>query len=110
MPRAGKYAERKRYDKLVRDKIPDYIRKKGSEPLYHVADEQEYRKKLYEKLGEEVGEFSEDSSTEELADILEILYAIRDYKGISPEEFEEIRKKKADERGAFVKRIILDES
>jgi predicted house-cleaning noncanonical NTP pyrophosphatase (MazG superfamily) len=43
-----------------------------------------------------------------LADILEIIYAICDFKKISKKELEKLRKKKIKERGSFKKRIILE--
>ena len=99
-----------RYRKLVRDKIPEYIRKKGGVPLTHVADDVEYWQKLKEKLLEEIEEFKKDESLEEFADILEVLDAIAAYKGFDEEKTEEMRAAKAKERGRFENRIILDES
>ena len=94
--------------KLVRDKIPEIIRNKGGRAITHVADKEEYWKKLKEKLEEEVEEFLRDSNEEELADILEVLYAICDFKKIDKKKLELIRKKKARERGKFKHKLILD--
>jgi len=99
-----------KYNKLIRDKIPEYIRSKGGNPIMHIATDEEYWKKLKEKLGEEVLEFQNDENEEELADILEVLDAIVDYKKFDKNKIEEIKKKKAEERGKFEKKIILDES
>jgi predicted house-cleaning noncanonical NTP pyrophosphatase (MazG superfamily) len=99
-----------KYKKLVRDKIPEIITSKGSTPVTHIASELEYEEKLLEKLFEEMEEFKKDASEEELADILEVIYAIGDTKGVSREKLEEIRLKKREERGGFVSRIILDET
>lgn len=99
-----------KYNKLVRDKIPEYIIKKGGTPITHVADDVEYWQKLKEKLLEEIEEFKKDENAEELADILEVLDAIVDYKKFDKSEVEKIKNKKTDERGKFKERIILDES
>ncbi|MDO8424483.1 MAG: nucleoside triphosphate pyrophosphohydrolase [bacterium] len=99
-----------KYNKLVRDKIPEYIRSKGGAPITHVADDEEYWDKLKEKLSEEVKEFKGSESAEELADILEVLDAVVDYKKFDKEEIEKIKGKKAEEKGRFKDKIILEES
>jgi len=99
-----------KYNKLVRDGIPEIIKQNNDTPITHIADDKEYRDKLKEKLKEEVDEFLENSTDEELADILEIVYAIRDYMKIDKDKLEEIRENKAQKRGAFKGRIILDET
>ena len=99
-----------KYNKIVRDKIPEIIKQKGEIPVTHIADEEEYWQKLKEKLKEEVDEFLENSSEEELADILEVVYAICDYMKTEKEKLETIRQKKSEERGGFENRIILDET
>lgn len=96
--------------KLVRDKIPEIIKKKNAVPITHIASDEEYWQKLKEKLQEEVDEFMKDSNDEELADILEVVYAICDFKEIDKNKFELLRKKKAEERGGFKDKIILDET
>ena len=99
-----------KYNKLVRDNIPEYIKSKGKVPITHVADETEYWEKLKEKLQEEVNEFLKDGNIEEIADILEVIDAIANYKKFSREDIERIKEKKADERGKFKDRIILEEA
>jgi predicted house-cleaning noncanonical NTP pyrophosphatase (MazG superfamily) len=61
------------YDKLVRDKIPNIIEENDEKPVYYVADDEEYRRRLNEKLKEEVDEYLESEDTEEIADILEVV-------------------------------------
>lgn len=94
------------YYKLVRDKIPEIVKAKGINPINHTADDKEFFNALLEKLREEVEEFIEDPSQEEMADIMEVVYAILKEKGYKFDEIEKARKKKADERGGFEKKII----
>lgn len=103
-------ADRMKYDKLVRDKIPEIIESKGGRAIFHVANDAEYWQKLKEKLGEEVGEFCESESEEEIADIFEVIEAICEYKKFDVEEIKKTQKHKKSARGAFNKRIILEES
>lgn len=98
------------YDKLVRDNIPEIIQGKGEKAEFHVATPEEYETRLFEKLGEEVREFTEAKSAEELADVMEVLRAIADLKGVSLDEVEKIRQEKAERRGSFKKRIVLDKA
>jgi len=100
----------KEYNKLVRDKIPEIITAKGGESVTHIASNEEYRQKAAEKLQEELAEFLDSKDPEELADLLEITYAVGESLGVSKEELEAMRVKKAKERGGFSKRIILERS
>ncbi len=101
----------KTYNKLVRDNIPEIILLSGSVPITHVADDTEYWNKLKEKLQEEVTELVEGTNiNEELADILEVIQAICAFKGINATDLEETRRKKAETRGAFQKRIVLEQT
>lgn len=99
-----------KYNKLVRDKIPEIIRKKGEECKIHVAGGKEYLEKLKEKLLEEVKEFIENETVEEMTDIQEVMEAICGYKNFSKRELESVKKKRVRERGGFKKKIILEES
>lgn len=95
--------------KLIRDKIPAIIRGKGSTPITRIADRDEYREALFDKLTEEAGELRDADSEhapEELADMLEVVLALADDHGVTRNELEEVRQAKHAERGGFCQRII----
>jgi predicted house-cleaning noncanonical NTP pyrophosphatase (MazG superfamily) len=92
--------------KLVRDKIPQIIRSEGLQPITYVADAAEHGIRLRDKLAEEVEEFIASDDPEELADILEVLYALAEHAGTSRQQLERMRATEAAERGAFAGRVI----
>ena len=93
--------------KLVRDKIPEIIRRKGGTPKIQIADNKMYWEFLKKKLLEEVEEFLKEENVEELADILEVIHTICRFKNWDFEEVENFRAKKRKEKGGFERRIIL---
>ena len=66
-----------------------------------------YIEMLDKKLNEELAEYQESKTLEELADLLEVIRAVAVARGSSIEEIESIRKEKAAARGGFKKRILL---
>lgn len=99
-----------KYNKLVRDKIIEIIEAKGERALFHTAGDIEYHEKLKEKLREEIEELIRDENAGEIADVLEVLEAFAEFKGISWAAIVEEKERKREGRGGFAKRIILDES
>jgi len=95
-------------NKLVRDNIPEIIKKTGKIPITHIANDEEYWNKLKEKLQEEVNEFCDDSSKDEIADILEVISAICDFKKFDKNELELLRAERAKEKGGYKNKVILD--
>ena len=96
--------------KLVRDRIPEIIEKNGEIPHIRILPEEEYRRCLEAKLDEEVAEFHADQNTEELADILEVVYALASLHGCTKEELLAVYDEKHEKRGGFEKRLLLIES
>ncbi|MFD4257583.1 hypothetical protein ACFWR9_08120 [Streptomyces sp. NPDC058534] len=99
----------RRVGKLVRDKIPEIIRRDGAEPVIYIAGPEEYRERLLEKLGEEyreVLEADDEAAPGELADLVEAALAYATLLGVSAEQLEEIRAAKQAERGGFADRIV----
>lgn len=99
-----------KYDKLVRDKIPEYISSKGGDPIFHIADKEEYWQKLKEKLLEEFDEFIEVESIEEFADMETVMDAIAQFKGFSRADIDRVKAQKAEARGLFERGVILEEA
>ena len=99
-----------KHGKLVRDKIPDIIAKNGDQSVTQILTGNAYRKELSRKLQEETIEFEESGQVEELADILEVVYALAAVEGVSQLQLEEIRARKQKERGGFDKGIFLVET
>ena len=96
------------YNKLVRDKIPEIIAgDNGKTCVTRMMADDEYLESLHTKMQEELTEYLESGETEELADLEEVLRAILDVKGVSYEEFGEMRNRKVEKRGAYVKKIFL---
>ncbi len=95
------------YDKLIRDKIPEIIEQSGKKCIVEVMDNDTYIEYLDQKLNEELAEYQLDKSIEELADLLEVMYAVVAARGYSVEELERIRLEKAEKRGAFEKKLLL---
>jgi len=101
------------YNKLVRDRIPAIIEQAGKTFTTRILDEEEYKKELQKKAFEELKEYvqamTDEAALEELADVLEIVHALAACHDASIEQVEQIRMKKAEERGGFREKIFLVE-
>ena len=75
----------------------------------HLKKREEYLKMLDAKLDEELAEYHKDQNIEELADLIEVIYAAAKARGYSVDELEKVRVKKAEERGGFGEKVFLRE-
>lgn len=98
-----------KYNKLVRDRIPEIIEASGKTCKTTVLDDAEYLCMIDAKLDEELAEYHKDQNIEELADLLEVVRAAALARGYTVEELEQVREQKATKRGAFQNRILLIE-
>ena len=107
---AGDFAscdQSKKYNKLVRDRIPEIIQQNGKNSKFRVAERQEYRHMLTQKLIEETQEFVDNPCEEELADVQEVVDAIQEeYLWLSVKAKKKFKK---ITRGSFKNKIILEE-
>lgn len=97
------------YNKLVRDRISDIIEADHKKCVIEILSDDEYLRLAEAKLDEELAEYHKDQSIEELADLLEVVYAVTRAKGYSLNDLEKIRSEKAKMRGGLDKKIMLKE-
>lgn len=98
-----------RYEKLVRDFIPDIIETSGKKCTIQILSDEDYLKMIDQKLDEELAEYHQDQNIEELADLMEVICAAAVARGYTLEDLEGIRAEKAAKRGGFNRKIMLIE-
>ena len=99
----------KAYHKLVRDRIPEIIKADGKTCVCETLSDEDYISLLDQKLNEELAEYQESKSLEELADLLEVMQAVVKARGWTVEDLERVRAEKAAKRGGFEEKILLKE-
>lgn len=97
------------YNKLVRDRIPEIIEADGRSCVTEVLPQDAYLRELDAKLNEELAEYQQSKSLEELADLLEVMGAVVKARGYTWDDLTRVRKEKRAARGAFDQRIFLKE-
>lgn len=97
------------HNKLVRDRIPEIIEADGKHCSVETLSDEEYLLLLERKLDEELAEYQDSKSLEELADLLEVIQAVVKARGWTMVELERVRAEKAAERGGFDEKILLKE-
>ena len=101
-----------KYNKLVRDNIPNIIKENGEEPIYHILNDEEYWNALLKKDTEELEEVKEaeskDEILKELGDKLELIRAMAEYLGFTLEDVIKQADKKRQTNGGFQKRLFLE--
>lgn len=96
------------YNKLVRDNILDIIESDGHSQTSYIASDALLGDFLIKKVQEELEEFRENPSLEEMADILEVLDSMKDFYGFNDQELLNVKNQKKALRGGFDKGIILE--
>jgi predicted house-cleaning noncanonical NTP pyrophosphatase (MazG superfamily) len=100
------------YGKLVRDNIPEIIKKENKIPTTRILSNDEYKLELLKKLVEEANEVLEAKEDEnglikELGDLLEVIDSTIKAFNLSKEEVLILKDKRKQERGGFDKQIFL---
>ena len=97
----------KKYNKVIRDKIPEIIADSGKKCNLKQLDDESFLTELEKKLIEEVNEYAESKDVEELSDLLEVIYRISELRGVNSDKLDKIRKDKAEKRGKFASNLFL---
>lgn len=101
---------RKIYNKLVRDRIPDIIRADGRDCQIEIMSKSDYQQALLAKLMEEAQEVASATDQErikELADVLEVFDALLTAFDIQRDDVVVVQQERRKKRGSFADRIKL---
>ncbi|WP_083821322.1 nucleoside triphosphate pyrophosphohydrolase [Candidatus Odyssella thessalonicensis] len=100
-----------KFDKLIRDRSPQFLQDSGINVFHRVMGQDEFIRQLKQKLLEEVQEvhtaLSPEEMLEELADLLEVIYALTTCQGFSLADLEAQRLQKKEARGGFEGRLYI---
>jgi len=101
------------YKKLIRDRIPEIIKKDGKRAETRILGEDEYKKELLSKIVEEAQEVSGTNGSredliKEIGDVLEVIDSIKKAFGLTEAEILEIKEQRNNSRGGFDERIFLE--
>ena len=103
---------RKTYNKLIRDKIPEIIKKDNAVPKISELNDKEFKIALKEKLVEEAKELlvakTDEEILNELSDVLQLIESIALNNNLSITQVEKQKEKKKQERGGFDKKLFLE--
>ncbi|MBI2268569.1 MAG: nucleoside triphosphate pyrophosphohydrolase [Candidatus Blackburnbacteria bacterium] len=103
---------RKTYNKLIRDRIPEIIKKNNAVPKVSELNDDQFKIALKEKLVEEAKELLEAKTDEEilneLSDVLQLLESIALNNNTTIVEVEKQKEKKKIERGGFERKLFLE--
>lgn len=110
-PAAPKIMKKIYYHKLIRDKIPEKMKKAGASFVVKKLNHKHYERELIKKVGEEsdglITAKLKDELVSELADVIEVTEEIKKFKKISCKELVEARKENMKRKGGFKKRLYL---
>lgn len=103
-----------KYNKLVRDKIPEIIECNKEEAIYRYLSDSEFKEYLKLKLSEELSEVlnskNDNETLEEVADLLEVIKFYLKVHNYTLEDALNMCEVKNEKRGSFNKKILLIET
>lgn len=95
------------YNKLVQNMSPEIIEVSGKTCETEILSDEKFRRMLDKNLDEELAEYRQEQNIEELADLLEVLYATAKARGYLVDELNHVRIETQKARGGFDKKILL---
>ncbi len=100
-----------KYNKLIRDKIPEIIKKDGWMPKVRILRKGEFldaiKKKVLEEAGELIQSKNKKGIIDEIVDIQELLDVLSSELGITKSQVKKLQAAKRKKRGGFKKRLLL---
>jgi len=101
----------KKYNKLVRDKIPEIVEKAGENPYFRALNKKEFFEAIKKKILEEAKELAKAKNRKEIidevVDIQELTDILITEMEISKLDVWALRRRKNQKRGGFKKRLFL---
>jgi predicted house-cleaning noncanonical NTP pyrophosphatase (MazG superfamily) len=104
----------KKYEKLVRDKMPEIIKANGQTSNTRILGDADFRRAVADKVVEEAQEVREAllagggaDFVKEVGDLREIVAAAIELDGADEKQITEVQKLRCEQRGGFDKRIFL---
>lgn len=115
MVKNQEYSNIGKYDRLIRDKIPEITMKSEGKTIITkiLAAEDKFIFYLFKKVKEEAEELIEsqdrgcDDTKKELADLFELLDTIIEVKGFNRNDIVNIQMEKREKSGGFKKRLLM---
>lgn len=102
-----------KYNKLIRDRIPEIIKKAGWKPTIRKLRKEEFLNALKKKVSEETRELNRAKDKKgiinEIVDIQEILDALTSEIKLTKPHIKKLQSIKRKKRGGFKKRLFLIE-
>ena len=102
----------KKYDKLVRDNIPQIIKESGKHCIIKKENSEQLKEYYLKKIKEEVLELENSKNNEEiieeLSDIFEVLDGMINYLNIDPLIVKNKKEEKKSKRGGFSNLILKE--
>lgn len=95
------------YDKIFRDKIPRLIESQGRKVKYSIASDEEAYEYLIEELFTKSTKFADNEKIDDLVDIVEIVFALAELRGITDKSLLSEIYNKRIAKGGFEKNIVL---